>query len=497
MRASLHQSLAPIRRRQQTSFALQCVIYGLLFGAIAGIAAALSQWWITNAVSPWLAASIGVGAALGLVVGLMFRRSWHDAAAAVDAHYCLKDRSLTALEFLNKNANGDLHQLQIGDALAHLGNVEPAKVAPIRSPRVLPYALVASVVALLLPFLLPKPAAVNAEPVSPLAHIVAEAEKIQERLQDLEEIAKQEDNPELKELVEKLKDKAEEMKQPEVDEKEALAKLSEMQAAIQAQMAQFNTAIVDGQMQSLGAALSSSTALEGAGKALSEVKLEKAVQELEKIEDPQIDRKEAKALDEKLKQVAKAMSDVGLGQCSAAVSEFAESVKGGKSNIGKASKNLAKEVGNQAKKRKLNMLLNRELEDLKECKCNCQCNSLVTGKKPQKSKSPSSNWGMTSSGNIDGEKTSLLSQRQKMDLTGTPGEGPSDTETTSSPEARQQASRGIKKADYDKYKKLSEAVLESEAIPLGQRQLIRKYFELIRPTNSEMTDKEKDKEKRN
>src|SRR5262245_52551809 len=65
MRASLHQSLAPIRRRQQTSFALQCALYGLLVGAMAGIAAALGQWWMTNAVSPWLAASIGVGAALG------------------------------------------------------------------------------------------------------------------------------------------------------------------------------------------------------------------------------------------------------------------------------------------------------------------------------------------------------------------------------------------------------------------------------------------------
>jgi hypothetical protein len=246
-------------------------------------------------------------------------------------------------------------------------------------------------------------------------------------------------------------------------------------------------------MQSLGAAMSAATALEGAGKALSEIKLDKAVQELEKLENPEIDRKEAKALEEKLKQVAKAMSEVGLGQCSSAVSEFAESVKGGKSNVGKATKGLAKEINNQAKRRKLNMLLNRELDDLKECKCNCECNSLVTGKKPQKSKSPSSSWGMTSSGNIDGEKTNLLSQRQKMDLTGTPGEGPSDTETTSSPEARQQAARGIKQADYDKYKKLSEAVLESEAIPLGQRQLIRKYFELIRPTNSEMPDKDKEK----
>src|SRR5207244_2894119 len=161
-------------------------------------------------------------------------------------------------------------------------------------------------------------AAVNADPPSPLAHIVAEAEKIQERLQDLEEIAKEENNAELKELVQKLKDKAEEMKQPEVDEKEALAKLSEMHAAIQASLAPV--------------------------------------------------------------------------QCPAAVMEFAESIKVGKSALAKASKKLAKELGNQAKRNKLNMPLNRELDDLKECKCNRQCNSLVTGHKPQKSKSPSSTW---------------------------------------------------------------------------------------------------------
>jgi hypothetical protein len=77
-------------------------------------------------------------------------------------------------------------------------------------------------------------------------------------------------------------------KQPGVDEREALAKLSEMQAAIQAQQAQHNTALVDGELQSLGSAMSAATALEGAGRALQETKLEKAAQELEKIEDPQL-----------------------------------------------------------------------------------------------------------------------------------------------------------------------------------------------------------------
>ena len=59
---------------------------------------------------------------------------------------------------------------------------------------------------------------------------------------------------------------------------------------------------------------------------------------------------------------------------------------------------------------------------------------------------------------------------------GFPGEGPSDIETTHSAEGRQQAGRSYRDV-YKKYKKESDAVLDSEPIPLGQRQTIRKYFE--------------------
>ena len=60
--------------------------------------------------------------------------------------------------------------------------------------------------------------------------------------------------------------------------------------------------------------------------------------------------------------------------------------------------------------------------------------------------------------------------------------------TTSLPdsayEGRQQAGRSYREA-YKKGLKSSEAVLDSEPIPLGHRQTIRKYFELIRPQNDE------------
>ncbi len=81
-------------------------------------------------------------------------------------------------------------------------------------------------------------------------------------------------------------EKAEEMKQPGVDLKEALAKLSEMQAKIAAQQAQYNVGLVDAQLQSLGAAMQAAEATDAAGSALQDGKFDQAVKELEKLETP-------------------------------------------------------------------------------------------------------------------------------------------------------------------------------------------------------------------
>src|SRR5207244_5327396 len=136
--------------------AVRGAAYGLLAGSVAGIAVALTQWGVSGTVSWWVAAVIAAGPVLGLLVGLTWRRPWERAAAAVDGHYQLKDRSATALDFLAKADTGDMHKLQIADALSHLGRMDPDRVVPMRTPRVLPYALGALAVAALLPFALPR-----------------------------------------------------------------------------------------------------------------------------------------------------------------------------------------------------------------------------------------------------------------------------------------------------------------------------------------------------
>ena len=60
---------------------------------------------------------------------------------------------------------------------------------------------------------------------------------------------------------------------------------------------------------------------------------------------------------------------------------------------------------------------------------------------------------MATAGNILGDKTNLLSNRKVKEITGNPGEGASEMETTHSPEGHQRAARGYRE-NHQKYKKM-------------------------------------------
>ena len=262
------------------------------------------------------------GPALGAIVGLVRGRSARLAAAAVDHQYGLKDRALSAVDFIRRGQADAAARAPGGRCRTAPRRLDPRQVAPFRLPRSLPYAAgrrwplhSASCSGRgPAPFRPSRPS--RSRPCWP-PPIDAE-----ESLEDLQEAAKKENDPKLKELVQKLTETIQEMKLPGVDTKEALAKLSEMQAAIAAQQAQFNVGLVDAQMQALGEAMASTQALEGAGQALQQGKYDKAAEQLEKAE-PKFDRKETKTLKEKLAQAAKAMEDAGLADLSTATTELA------------------------------------------------------------------------------------------------------------------------------------------------------------------------------
>ena len=120
MQSPIYSELAPVRRRQQGTFAIRAAVLGMLAGSIVGGILGLTRWLSGWPPAPTVAAlALAAGPVLGLLIGLLWRRSWHDAAAAVDRHYGLKDRATTALAFLTKADATALHELEIHEGGRH------------------------------------------------------------------------------------------------------------------------------------------------------------------------------------------------------------------------------------------------------------------------------------------------------------------------------------------------------------------------------------------
>ncbi len=483
----LHFRLLPVLRRQQWLFTLRAVAWGVLASSLALLILGLGRWLFGWSIAPPLyAATALVGPAIGLGLGLLVRRNWRAAAVAVDRHYQLKDRALTALEFLRKETASPVHRLQLDEAVERLSTVDARQVVPFAAPRPLTYAVGVLAASLAVLFLTGNTEVVDAGPVEPNEVIVAAADHAAEELKELEEAAREEQDEELEELVQMLAGKLEEMKLPGVDSREALAKLSEMQSALQMQQAQYNVGEVDAQLQSIGEALSLAEPLEAAGRALAGGQFDKAAEELERAEAPPLDRKTEQAVKEKLQAAAKKMSDSGNGALSRAAGEVAEGLGGDDGKFQEGAKRLAGEARKHARRKKINDLLRKQSECLGECKSECEG---CEGSKPSIGKGKGGKkWGLGASGNELADRTPHLGAKQKDQLKGKHSDtGEVEVETTHSPEGKQEAQRSYRE-NYAKYRRMSEAVLDSEPIPLGHRQTIRRYFELIRPQEGETAD---------
>lgn len=484
MREILFRQLQPIRQRQRTVSVVRAAAWGLASGSVAAtVLGILRLAGTTSSAGTGWGVLLGVPlvAALTAAVWGWLKTDWLPAARAVDGHYKLKDRTETALAFLRHEQAGqtdELQQLQLADAVQHLLRVEAKQVVPLVLPSSLHWATVTTALAVMLLCWPTGRSQVSAGPSQPIDAIVAEAEIVEEDMKELLEELPEEHDPEIDELVKELLAKAQEMKEPGVDLREALAKLSEMQSALQTVAAEFNVAATDEQMKAIGEALQSAESLQEAGQALQAGQYDQAAEQLAKLDNPKLDRKESRAVVDKLNKASEAADQKGLKKLSDAAKQTAEGLdkdhspqtKTGLSKLAEA----AKQHGNS---KKISELLKKQGDKLAECKGNCQSNA--QGNKP--GSKPSLKAGRGTNETVQGHRTELDAKRAEQKIQGQKGEqGDSDVETISTTEAEEQAKRDLKEV-YHKYRKLSDAVLESENIPLGHRQTIRRYFEAIRP----------------
>lgn len=504
MKSEILSVLATVRRRQQWMSALRVLCFGLLGGAAAALVvgavhftmavgrSAFGRWVHTDDVIPaeWGFGLLAAGALVGVLLALLRRGRWETAAIAVDGHYKLKDRTISALEFLE--SGGDpLRELQIDDAARHLHGVNARQVAPFRFTWEMP---VAGLLVIVASVFLMWPSGVQpleAATLEPLPGVLMAADEIKAGLEELEKAAEDTQDEELKELVEELQEDVEAMKLPGVELKEALETISEMQERMQQEQAQYNESLMDAQLQSLGGAMMAASDFQGAGSRLKEQDYEKAAEELEQLEQVNLQRREQRAMEEKLATLSATCEQLGLGQLADAMTTLGEGVSGGNNGkVREGTNRLARQVRRHQQRKVTQSLLRSQVNRLSECKGMCR-NPRVGPQQlvNQQSKKPSESWGTSTTGNPYGDRNRIASMTNLQEITGQAGEGPSDIELTSSPEGQEQARRDYQEV-FEQYQQMSQAVLDSEPIPLGHRQTIRNYFELIRPGVDELADQD-------
>lgn len=488
MSETLFRHLHPVRQRQRWKQLARELERGARIGVgMALVFAVLFRLgWFTSTTFGWLAL-FGIPAFSAMITAWKThrRRGWLETARTVDRHYELKDRTETALALLRRQATHpliEIEQLQIADTLRHLDRLEPEQVIPDVCPRSWRVTAVAVCATIIMLGWASQTTRLAAEPPQPLPAIVEQAEIVTADLRELLEQLPEEHSPEVEELIQELIAKTEELKAPGVDVREALAKLSEMQADLQEAAAELNVVATDEQFQQIGEALQSAESLQEIGQALQSGNYDKAAGELSKFDEPKLDRNESRAVADKLQKASEQAADRGLKKLSDAARQTAEGLD--KNDSAKAKSGLSK-LGESAKKqsqaKQISRLLKKQSDKLAESKGNAQANA--QGNSPQGR--PNQQAGQGSSSEVQGNRTELAAQRTEEKIQGLKGEeGESDTESISTTEAEGQVKRELREV-YQKYRKLSEAVLETEDVPLGHRQTIRRYFEAIRPRGAD------------
>jgi len=474
-----------VRKRQQRQWLWQCMSTGLLVSGLVAcfVAVAFSRQWFEI---HWmhLAGTLVAGPVLGWVSSANRSRSERDAAAAIDQTYQLKDRATTALEFLAQSAVPTVWQgLQLEDAVQHLALVDPQTVAPIRVPRSWFCGLGVSAVALAISFF-----GAPAEPAFAKAVlnevVMAQAIAVEDSLKELQEFNTEGIDVEMEELLRELAEHLDELKQPGLNRRDAMAGLSKLETALQEKLQQLESPDTAAQLADIGAALSLADEMRAAGDAMSNGDLDRAAEELANLEMPKLDRHTNTAVTDQLRQVEQNEASGSSRKLKEAAAQTAFGLsKRNRSAFRDGVKGLVDECKKQERRKKLSGLLKKQCRSLAENKNECASESENTGNRRNRS---GNKWGLGRSTRQLGEMTSKFSASNRMNITGQKSTGgDNEVETVTAPRTLQEAIRRHRN-QADRPEQLTESVLDSEPVPLGHRQTIRRYFKLIRPQAGEM-----------
>jgi hypothetical protein len=519
LRDALHNALVPFRRRWYVQRTVSHMALGCVCSAIAVVLLVMTGALRPAAApEPWVVVAAALPPIIAAVVSLLRVPAFSAIAAVVDQRCRLKDRTRSALHFCSEPASQtSWTRLQIQDALSHLNSLSPKEVVPFQLTSRIRWSIGCTCVALVTFLLYPQQA--KAQPSSTGTGIVnSTISDLNNSIDDLEAAARETHDEDLLRLAEELRRSVAAVEPTTTDVRTGLAVVSELRQQIVRQQAQSDVAKMDRYFQQLAAAMSAASSLRSISEALSEQDYATAARELESTTDVKTNAAEALAASERLKQVADAMQQAGFDKFSDKVSSFSDHVaKQDGAAAGNDLKEIARTVRKQQVSRQIQQALEDQLSQLAEsrhqlqqagvcpiCGGDCPPGKCRQGERPGQSGASGSSIagddsGQTEGGSSNGQNAGTAAGSgesgelaisegtlQMARLTGQLGtEGESQRERTITFDDEAEIRR---KADevYRSYRRMSETVIESESIPYNQRQLIRRYFESIRPAQAEV-----------
>lgn len=475
------EKIRKVRRRLNVQRTFKMLARFLFYGMMLCVPLFVVDSFIASFnISPilllWAALSIS---AIGLIASLFRPIDLQAAARTIDVRASLKDRAVSGLEFMQHQTDDVLTGLQLKDTSDRMETVPDKEVVSYSIPRETKFAALVIIVALAfsyIEFFTPAeaPATLNLSP-----QIAAEADHLLKQIEKIEEEAAETG---LEDILKETKEKVLELKQEDITPKEALAKLSEIGAALQSQMNLDEVAKTDALLRSLGEELAENPNLSDFGHALKSGQYEKSAERLFKL------TQKLEAFNSEQRQnVSDALERGGSSlqgtQCDSMGADLTQAGRAfGKKNFDIAKQRLlaaAQKLSDCAGKKKCNSLLAM-------LKAQCQaCKAGIAGACSGVQPGPGIGTGTDS--NPLGTLTQLDGSRQLERITGVQGDGDSTIEEiTQTLVAENPASTGAQTVEsyeeaYTKYQKFSEDALAQEQIPLGYRFYVKRYFESIKP----------------
>ena len=487
------EKISHVRRRLNIQGYFQTLATFLLFGLLVCVPVVIVDSVITSFNIPplvflWVACGI---AAIALIVRLIRPVNLHEAARVIDIDASLKDRVVSGLEQIQRNADETLTTLQIQDTSKRLEAVPIKKVARYTVPRETKF--VASVTIFLATFsfieFFAPPATSTEIDFSP--QIAAEADTFLKKIEEAKKEVEQSEDQELKEILKEIEERTLKLKKPQIAPKDALARLTELSALLKTKMDPLKMAKQEELIKGLGQQFIGNPILGDFGQQLKRGDYKEAADKLDKVAEdvPKYDQEKRQNLSDELKRAGKSLKDTDLDGLGGELSGAGESLDGNDSEgAQKGLRASGKKIRDFDLLKSRNQKLAELLSECEACKagiagaCNAKGINPATGLTNLLSNKPSEGIGNATSKSKLGEQTSLNSTLNLERITGVQGEGSSTVQTSKASAEGQESALSYKDA-YMKYQKLSEDALTQEQIPLGYKFYVKRYFESIKPTD--------------